>query len=71
MPTKCWPDGLPATMPAQDRGDITELFARYAWGLDLADEEQVLETFADDGEFDHLWQGKAQGHDAIREHLRG
>ncbi|WP_029013179.1 nuclear transport factor 2 family protein [Niveispirillum irakense] len=67
----CWPDGVPALMPAEDRAEITELFARYAWGLDLADEEQVLDTFAEDGEFDHLWQGKAQGRDAIRAHLRG
>jgi hypothetical protein len=71
MTEVCWPGGVPATMPAQDRGDITELFARYAWGLDLADEEQVLSTFAEDGTFDHLWQGQATGHDAIREHLRG
>jgi hypothetical protein len=71
MTEVCWPQGVPATMPAQDRGDITELFARYAWGLDLADEEQVLSTFAEDGVFDHLWQGQAKGHDAIREHLHG
>jgi len=71
MDAQCWPDGVPAIMPAQDRAEIEELFARYAWGLDLADEELVLETFASDGEFDHLWQGKAQGHDAIREHVRG
>jgi len=70
MAEECWPNGVPKTMPAQDRGDIEELFARYAWGIDLADEELVLSAFAEDGEFDHLWQGKAQGHDAIRENLR-
>ena len=57
-------------MPAQDRGEIEELFARYAWGIDLADEEQAIATFARDAEFDHLWQGKVKGHDAIRENLR-
>lgn len=66
----CWPDGVPARMPAQDRVDIEELYARYAWGIDLADEELALGTFAEDGEFDHLWQGKATGHEAIRQNLR-
>ena len=42
-----------------------------AWGLDLADEEQVIATVAEDAEFDHLWQGTVRGHDAIRENLRG
>jgi hypothetical protein len=69
MPEVCWPDGVPTLAPAQDRAEVEELFARYAWGIDLADEEQVLDTFAEDGEFDHLWQGKASGHDAIRAHL--
>src|SRR5690606_12445824 len=44
--------------------------ARYAWGIDLADEEQAIATFAEDAEFDHLWQGKVKGHAAIRENLR-
>lgn len=66
----CWPDGVPATMPAQDRGDITELYARYAWGLDLADEELLLSSFAEDGVFDHLWQGQAKGHEAILKSMR-
>lgn len=69
MSEACWPDGVPATMPAQDRADIEDLYARYAWGLDLADEELVLGTFADDAEFDHLWQGQAEGHEAIRKNL--
>ena len=67
----CWPDGVPAIMPAQDRTEIEELYARYAWGLDLADEEQVIGTFAPDAEFDHLWQGTVGGHEAIRKNLRG
>ena len=57
-------------MPAEDRAEIEELFARYAWGIDLADEEQAIATFAEDAEFDHLWQGKVSGHAAIRENLR-
>jgi hypothetical protein len=65
----CWPEGLPATMPAQDRADITELYARYAWGLDLADEEMLLSAFAEDSEFDHLWQGTAKGPQAIMQSM--
>jgi len=65
MTEACWPDGVPKTIPAQDQADIADLYARYAWGLDLADEEMLLSTFAEDGRFDHLWQGKARGHEAI------
>jgi len=65
----CWPEGPPATMPAQDRADITELYARYAWGLDLADEEMLLSAFAEDSEFDHLWQGTAKGPQAIMQSM--
>ena len=66
----CWPEGVPDIMPVADRAEIEELYARYAWGLDLADEEQVIATFAEDAEFDHLWQGRVQGHDAIRTNLK-
>jgi len=68
--SQCWPEGVPQVMPAQDRAEIEELYARYAWGIDLADEEQAIATFARDAEFDHLWQGKVKGHDAIRQNLR-
>ncbi|GGD26869.1 hypothetical protein GCM10010915_03650 [Microbacterium faecale] len=57
-------------LTAEDRLEIMELYARYAWGIDLADEEMALSAFADDGWFEHLWQGRVQGHDAIRENLR-
>ncbi|WP_126173548.1 nuclear transport factor 2 family protein [Altericroceibacterium xinjiangense] len=66
----CWPEGVPARMPAQDRCDIEETFARYAWGIDLADEDMVRSAFAKDGSFDHLWQGEVRGHDAIIENLK-
>ena len=48
MTDPCWPQGVPRIMPADDRGEITELYARYAWGIDLADEEQAIATFARD-----------------------
>jgi len=64
-----WPNGVPAAMPAQDRGDIQETFARYAWGIDLADKELALSAFTEDASFDHLWQGKVTGHAAILKNL--
>ena len=67
--SETWPSGVPATMPAQDRADIMDLYARYAWGLDLADKEMLVSVFAEDGAFDHLWQGTSKGHEAILEKM--
>jgi hypothetical protein len=69
MEKPCWPEGTPKMMPAQDRGEITELYARYAWGLDLADKELLLSAFAEDAVFDHLWQGQSRGHEAILKNM--
>jgi len=55
-----------AKLSVEDRLDIQELFARYAWGINTGDIESLLECFAEDGTLDHLWQGKMQGHAAIR-----
>jgi hypothetical protein len=55
---------------AEDRAEIVELYARYAWGLDLADPGMLLSAFAPDAEFDHLWQGKVKGHAAILENMQ-
>jgi hypothetical protein len=55
---------------ADDRAEIVELYARYAWGLDLADTDMLLSAFAEDAEFDHLWQGKVKGHAAILQNMR-
>jgi SnoaL-like domain len=59
----------PRRLSADDRLDIMDLFARYSWGIDLADAEMALSCFAEDGFFDHLWQGRVQGHDAILKNL--
>jgi hypothetical protein len=59
----------PGRVSAEDRAEIVELYARYAWGLDLADPEMLLSAFAPDAEFDHLWQGKVKGHAAILENM--
>jgi hypothetical protein len=56
-------------LSAKDRLEIQELYARYAWGIDLADIDLALSTFAEDAFFDHLWQGRVQGHEAIRKNL--
>ena len=68
-----------------DLGNFSKAFALYGGDIALtaivtvlstalvgvlADEEQAIGTFARDAEFDHLWQGKVRGHDAIRENLR-
>jgi SnoaL-like domain len=55
---------------ADERAEIIELYARYAWGLDLADSQMLLSAFAEDAEFDHLWQGRVKGHAAILENMR-
>ena len=60
----------PTRVTADDRGEIIELYARYAWGLDLADADMLLSAFAEDAEFDHLWQGRVKGHAAILENMR-
>jgi hypothetical protein len=56
-------------LTVEDRLDIEELFAKYSWGIDLADAEMALSCFTDDAFFDHLWQGRVQGHAAIRKNL--
>jgi hypothetical protein len=56
-------------LSVEDRLDIQELFAKYAWAIDLADAALVVECFAEDGFFDHLWQGRVQGHAAILKNL--
>ncbi|MEO6377688.1 MAG: nuclear transport factor 2 family protein [Caulobacteraceae bacterium] len=58
-----------AKLTADDRLDIIELFAKYAWAIDLADPELAVSCFAEDGYFDHLWQGRVQGHEAIVKNL--
>jgi SnoaL-like domain len=60
----------PTRVSAEERAEIIETYARYAWGLDLADPQMLLSAFAEDAEFDHLWQGKVKGHAAILENMR-
>ena len=57
-------------LSADDRLEIQELYARYAWGIDLADLDMALSAFTKDASFDHLWQGKVEGHEAIADNLK-
>jgi hypothetical protein len=56
-------------LSVEDRLDIQELFARYAWGLNTGDIDAVLACFTEDGALEHPPQGRCQGRDAIRELL--
>src|SRR4029079_6940185 len=56
-------------LSAEDRLDIKELFAKYSWAIDLADGPGAVACFAEDAYFDHLWQGRVQGHAAILKNL--
>jgi hypothetical protein len=56
-------------LTALDRLEIQELYSRYSWGIDLADIDMALSTFAEDAWFNHLWQGKVQGHAEIKKNL--
>ena len=61
--------GTRRKLSVEDRLDIQELFAKYSWGIDLADAELALSCFAEDAFFDHLWQGRVQGRAAILKNL--
>ena len=50
----------------EDRLEIQELFAYYAWGLNTGDIGQVLSTFAEDGTMEHQPQGIFRGHDQLK-----
>ena len=41
----------PTRVSAEERAEIIETYARYAWGLDLADSEMLLSAFAINGFF--------------------
>jgi hypothetical protein len=55
-----------AKLSADDRLDIIELFAKYAWAIDPGDADGVLQCFAEDALLDHLRQGQMVGHEKIR-----
>jgi hypothetical protein len=65
---------MPAVLSTQDRLDIHELLARYAWALDTADVEGFVGCFARDGEL--LWDSfetplRWRGERALRRFIGG
>ncbi|HLH68933.1 MAG TPA: nuclear transport factor 2 family protein [Candidatus Dormibacteraeota bacterium] len=56
-------------LSVEDRLDIQELFARYAWSLDTGDLEGVLACFVEDGALEHQPQGRFVGREQIRQLL--
>jgi hypothetical protein len=52
-----------AKVPVEDRLDIMELFARYAWGLNTGDADAVVACFAQGGSLEHQPQGIFYGED--------
>jgi len=53
-------------IPVEDRLEIQELFAYYAWGLNTGDMDQVLSTFAEDATMEHQPQGIFTGHEQLK-----
>jgi uncharacterized protein (TIGR02246 family) len=57
-------------MTADDRLDIFDLFARYAWAYDCSDAEAYAETFSPDGVLTDGGQLRVEGRPAIREAIK-
>jgi hypothetical protein len=57
---------MPRPKIVEDRLEIQELFAYYAWGLNTGDEAQVLSCFTQDASFEHQPQGIFHGHEQIK-----
>jgi uncharacterized protein (TIGR02246 family) len=55
---------LPLT--AEDRLDIQDLYARYAWALDTGDVEELVNSFLSDGVLETSAGDRIIGRDAIR-----
>jgi len=51
----------------EDRIEVQDLIARYAWALDTGDVEGYLDCFTEDGWIEHHPPGRCVGREAIRE----
>ncbi len=51
---------------AEDRFDLQDLIARYAWALDTGDVEAYLDCFTEDGWIEHHPPGRCTGREEIR-----
>ena len=53
-------------VPVQDRLDIEDRMARYAWALDVGDVDGYVDCFTEDGWIEHHPPGRCEGHEGIR-----
>lgn len=56
-------------LAAQDRLDIHEMMAHYAWALDTADMELFLSLFAPDGAWQTVSGERGEGREGIRKRV--
>jgi hypothetical protein len=55
-----------ARIPVEDRLDLHELIARYAWALDTGDADGYVDCFFEDGWIEHDPPGLSRGRAEIR-----
>lgn len=53
-------------IPVEDRLDLQDLVARYAWALDTGDVDAYVDCFFEDGWIEHHPPGLCEGREAIR-----
>jgi hypothetical protein len=53
-------------LSTEDRLDIQDLYARYAWALDTGNIDELVNVFLPDGTIDTGKGAEIRGHDAIR-----
>ena len=53
-------------VPLEDRVEIEELMARYAWALDTGDFEGYAACFTADGWLEHWPQGRCEGREGLK-----
>lgn len=53
-------------VPLEDRVEIEELMARYAWALDTGDFEGYAACFTEDGWLEHWPQGRCVGREGLK-----
>jgi hypothetical protein len=57
---------MPITGTADDREEIRELYARYAFTIDHGPYEDWVKCFTPDGVFDSPRMGRHEGHEGLR-----
>ena len=57
---------MPSKIPVEDRLDVQDLIARYAWALDTGDLDAYVDCFFEDGWIEHHPPGRCEGREGIR-----